>query len=193
MSAVMRDVPKRPTPSGPVLATMPAKFNESSPDFWTAGLDILIHEMNHPEELFGAPADRAALSRYGSIHSGTVEEFRDYFRRHEQRCMDGYAMLRVAGGVLSMSRMKACRGPLEARIWYDDADDCHIQVFVSVDADAMQVEQLNRDLIRRSVAAGLTIGYLDVSYVSVLEPEPPGRTGHLELDMDRCGESNHGD
>ena len=126
MSAVMVDTPG------------PRKDGDGPPerrlDFWTAGLEEFVYHLKHPETLFNVPSERLASNRYPAVGEATTRELRRYFRRYRRRCMDAYAALRYAGSAMQRLGVQICRGPLEVRIWYDDCDDCYVDVIVSVDA-----------------------------------------------------------
>lgn len=165
MSAVMVDTPG------------PRKDGDGPPerrlDFWTAGLEEFVYHLKHPETLFNVPSERLASNRYPAVGEATTRELRRYFRRYRRRCMDAYATLRYAGGAMQRLGVQICRGPLEVRIWYDDCDDCYVDVIVSVDAPPERAAELNREM-RRSIG-----GYLFITFESIDAPAPAGFHGRL--------------
>lgn len=165
MSAVMVEPPPR-------IAGVET-LREPVPDLWTTGLDVFLHQLRHPEDMFGDPCGIPALNRYPMARKTAADELRDYFSRYRRRCMDAYARLLIAAGVLRIHDVRICQGPLELRIWYDECDACYVDVIVSVDADRERTKQLAQELLQRSVSCSVTSRHLHVLYESVHAPEPP--------------------
>ena len=169
MSAVMVDLPEPMARDGAPPAPRL--------DFWTAGVDEFVHHLKEPETLFNVPSPRLASSRYPAIGPHTTKELKRYFRRYQRRCMDAYATLLYAGGLMQRRGVQICSGPLEVRIWYDDCDDCYVDVIVSVDATPERAAALNDEMY------GCPVGYFDITFESVDAPRPARFHGRLLAEL----------
>lgn len=137
-------------------------------DYLTSGLDLFIHVLRHPEELFGTPSQELAVNRYPSDPAHLAQGLRRYFAWSNKRCMDAYARMRIAAGLTRRFAIAICGGPLEVRFFEDPGDaSLDLTVVVCVDADEASAEALNKALLHHATQCCVYLGCLDLRFESV--------------------------
>lgn len=151
------------------LGEPPRREGTGSPaDFLTSGLDLFIHVLRHPEELFGTPSQEPAVNRYPSDPAHLAQGLRRYFAWSNKRCMDAYARMRMGAGLARVMDLRICSGPLEVHLLEDPSDgSLSLTVNVSVDAGEDRVCELNETLLRLATDCCVYSACLNLEFYSI--------------------------